>query len=275
MFDTARMSRFLPSGLLAEPDPFDDLSPEDLHPELNPALRGVPPAGSIPQVRDGMGQWANVVRSPVLAVDRALPVGDALGGLLPDGIRRGSTIGLSGEGARSLAFALMARATQVGSWVAVVGDADLSPAAAVEMGMSVERLIVVFPPSGAWASIVASLVGAVDLVLVASNHRLSASNSRRLAARCRESGSVLLYLSLGSNGLPPSVGPLDLSLSVARASWEGSAGSPAESPDEGVERLARLRTRRVEVVAEGRGMPPGGRRCEFLLPSLEGVLARL
>jgi len=274
MFDTARMSRCLPASLLAEPDPFDDLSQEELLPEWNPALRGVPPESSTPQARNGMGQWTNGVRSPVLAVDRALPVVGALDELLPDGIRRGSTIGLSGVGARSLALALIARATQVGSWVAVVGDADLSPATALEMGVSVERLVVVFPPSGAWASIVASLVGAVDLVLVASNHRLSASDCRRLAARCRESGSVLLYLSLSSSGPPVRVGFLDLFLSVDRASWEGPTGSPVGNPDGGVERLARLRTRRVEVVAEGRGMPPGGRRCELQLPNLEGALVR-
>jgi len=125
---------------------------------------------------------------------------------------------------------------------------------------------------------VATFVGAVDLVLVVPAHRPSATEARRLAARCRERGSVLLRLFPGA-GLPgsgstgvgvPGVGRPDLSLSVAGATWEG----PGAGPVDGSTRLARLRSRRAEVVAEGRGMPPGGRRCAVLLPGPDGIPAR-
>jgi hypothetical protein len=195
-------------------------------------------------------------------------VSDALGDLLPGGLRRGSTVGLSGVGARSLALALVARASQEGSWVAVVGDGDLGLAAGVEAGVRPERLLVVpAPEPGSWASVVATFVGAVDLVLVAPGHRPSPTEVRRLAARCRERGSVLVRLF-------PDAGRSDLSLSVVGATWEGPGAGTASGAASGTERLARLRSRRVEVVVGGRGSPPEGRRGAVLLPGPDGIPAR-
>lgn len=268
MFDTARVSRPLPARLLAEPEPFDDLFLEEGLPE---GLEGGPtPARALRAVPDParppLAEVARRTRPTTLAVERSLPVVGALEALLPGGLRRGSTIGLSGIGARSLALALMARATQEGSWVAVVGDGDLGLVAGVEAGVRPERLLVVDAPDpGSWASVVATFVGAVDLVLVAPTHRPSAADGRRLAARCRERGSVLLHLRSAA-GIPAATRP-DLSLSVVDAIWEGPEAGPAG-------RVARLRSRRVEVVAEGRGLPPGGRRGEVQLPGSDGAPAR-
>ncbi|MEE3353219.1 MAG: hypothetical protein VX219_03400 [Actinomycetota bacterium] len=273
MFDTVGVSRSLPAHLLAEPEPFDDLStdtgPSGDGPPSTRALRSV--AGPA-TVRSSLADMARRIRPTVLAVERSLPVVSALESVLPSGLRRGSTVGLSGVGARSLALALVARATQENSWVAVVGDGDLGLVAGVEAGVRPERLLVVEAPDPeSWGSVVATFVGAVDLVMVAPVHRPSESELRRLAARCRERGSILLYLLRGAgfSGIGSlAAGRPDLSLSVVDATWEGSEAGPAGQ-------VARLRCRRAEVVAEGRGMPPGGRRCEMLLPGPDGVPACL
>lgn len=285
MFDTGKMSAFLFSELLADPEPFDDLPLEDELSEMEVSgsdlnLQALP---STTQVH--IRQATELVSPTELAVHRSLPVAKALEGLLPDGLRRGSTVGLSGIATRSLALALVSQATETGSWVAVVGGEDLGLLAAVEFGVSLERLVVVDLPSPTlWASTLATLVSAIDLVLVTPAYRPSEADARRLAARCREQGSVLLYLdslwdrpSSVSLGWP---GRLDLVLTVTEPSWEGfdcgvGAGGPIGCSAEGAKQWARLCARRVEVVARGRGLPPDGRWCELLLPGPNGVPVRL
>ena len=109
----------LPRSLLAEPDLFDDLPPEE-HPLRTHGLSEVGRTDLPLRIAPTLAETAQRIRPTTLAVDRALPVLKALTGLLPDGLRRGVTVGVSGAGARSMALALMARATQTGSWVAMV-----------------------------------------------------------------------------------------------------------------------------------------------------------
>jgi hypothetical protein len=238
----------LPASLLAEPDPFDDLEVDE---------RAEPTDGpSRPRSVPTVGEVAGRIRPTVLAVDRTLPVLPALAGLFPGGLRRGTTIGVSGMGARSLAMALMVRATAAGSWVAVVGDPDLGLAAAAGQGLKMERLVIVDAPDPTgWGPVVATLVGAFDLIVVAPRHRVGAVDVRRLAARCRERGSVLFHLGDG-----PWPGRLDLRLVVDGAIWDG--------PDAGHGRLC---SRRTVVTASGRGMESTGRRTELLLPGPDGT----
>lgn len=259
------MSRPLPQSLLAEAEPFDDLLPE----EAFPGDSSLEEAGSGPVLRavPSLNEAVRRVRPTMLAVDRALPVLEALDGLLPNGLRRGVTVEVSGTGARSLALALVARATGIGSWVVVVGDGDLGLAAAAEVGVALERLVVVDAPNREqWAPVVATFVGAVDLVLVSPGHRPSMGDVRRLEARCRERGSVLVHLSPGSPGVGRLVddwpGRLDLRFSVDGAAWDGPHGGQG-----------RLRSRRVEVSVTGRGFPTEGRRDTLLLPGPSGVPA--
>ena len=240
----------LPASLLAEPEPFDDLFP---------GRRTVPvpvPVGGRPVVP--LDEVVRRIRPTAPAADQTLPVLPALVGLFPNGLRRGSTVGVSGSGARSLAVALMVRAVATGSWVAVVGDPDLGLAAVAEQGLALERLVVVDQPDLAgWVAVVATLVGALDLVLVAPRHRIGVGDARRLAARCRERGSVLVHRGDGSWPARP-----DLSLAIERTTWMG--------PDGG---YGRLRVRQARIVASGRGLPPAGRRVDLLLPGPDGVPA--
>ena len=235
----------LPTSLLAEPEPFDDLPPGG---QAAPAPRPVP----------AWAETARRVRPTVLAVERTLPVLPALADLLPDGLRRGSSIGVSGPGSRSLVLALIAEATSSGSWAAVVGDPDLGLVAAAEVGVALERLaVVVAPEPAAWGDVVGALVGALDLVLVSPRHRVRSSDARRLAARARERGSVLIRVGGVTSGVWPD--RPDLQLDVAAGVWVGPGAGHG-----------RLRLRRVEVSATGRRTAARGHRATLLLPSPDG-----
>jgi len=155
-----------------------------------------------------------------------------------------------------LALALLSTATVTGSWAAVVGDRDLGLASAAEAGVDLQRLAVVDPPPpGVWGEVVAALVAALDLVLVAPGYRVSGIVVRRLTARCRERGSVLIRV-----GDDPWPDRCDLRLTVLTGIWSG--------PDDG---HGRLRSRLVEVVADGRGVAAGSRRSELFLPGPSGA----
>ena len=219
----------------------------------NPSAEGPAP------VPHSLAEAARRARTGAPAGERTLPVSPALADLLPDGLRRGSTVGVAGPGARSLAFALIAEATATGSWAAVVGDPDLGFAAAAEVGVALARLAVVDlsgpTASRQWGAVVSALVGGLDLVLVAPRRQVRAADARRLAARARERGSVLIRI-----GDAPWPDRPDLELALGGATWEG--------PEDG---YGRLRCRRAEVVATGRGRNARERRVLLLLPDARGV----
>jgi hypothetical protein len=197
----------------------------------------------------------------VLARDRTLPVLDALAPLLPDGLRRGSTVSVAGgPGATTLALTLAVAASAAGSWTAVVGAPSLGLASAVEVGIAPERLLVLAEvPRDAWATVVAALLDAVDLVLV-SAPRVALGDARRLTARARERGAVIVVLPRGGEEWWP-VGA-DVRLNVGATSWTGPVGGGA----------GRLMGRRVEVVSGGRGAADQARRAALWLPGPDGTV---
>jgi hypothetical protein len=190
-----------------------------------------------------------------LADERLLPVVPALRPLLPGrGLRRGTTVTVSRSAA--LALALVAGASAAGSWVAAVGLPDLGIVAAAETGIALERLALVpAPGSRAWPAVVAALLDAVDLVLVRAPARLPAAQARRLAARARERGAVLVPL-----GAWPE--PADLRLVVTASAWSGLGQGHGS-----------LQARRVEVLVAGRGAASRERRALLWLPSPDGAIA--
>lgn len=209
-------------------------------------------------------------RPVVLAGEQLLPVLEPLQALLPgQGLRRGSTVSVEGgPGATSLALALGVAASAAGSWVAGVGLPSLGLLAAAELGVPLERVIVVSaPPPPSWATVVAALLDAVDLVWAGLPRRTAAGDARRLAARARERGSVLVPLrDLGREGpgrAAPWPCPAEVRLTVASSSWTGPAGGGA----------GRLEARRVEVVAGGRGAAARERRVPLWLPAPDGTVA--
>jgi hypothetical protein len=208
-------------------------------------------ASPTPAVPPGLAGLPESVRPVSLAGGRTLPVLPALGGLLPGGgLRRGSTVAVAGS--TSLARALLAGPSAAGSWCAVVGMPSLGLVAAAEVGVAIGRLALVAAPGRDWAAVVAALLDALDVVVVQVPDRaVRAADARRLAARARERGAVLVPLGRWDGA--------DVRLSVARSAWKGlDAGA------------GHLQARLVEVVAEGRGAAARPRRARLWLPSADG-----
>lgn len=206
------------------------------------------------------------IQPATLARERRLPVLPALASLIPGGgLRRGSTLATDGPAATSLALATAAAASQDGAWVAAVGFPSLGLLAAAELGIALERFVLVASPDTeigpdneetAWASAVAALVDAFEVVLVQATHRVKARDGRRLAARTRERGAVLVQV--GSSGWSEGA---DVTLEVTEARWEGLADGHGH-----------LRSRRVTVVGGGRREASRPRRSELWLPSTDGLV---
>ncbi|MEM7142057.1 MAG: hypothetical protein AAF548_13605 [Actinomycetota bacterium] len=197
---------------------------------------------------------ADRVAPLALARERTLPVHAALQGLFPEGgLRRGSVVAVDGVGATSLALAVAAGPSASGSWVAVVGEPDLGLAAAHETGVALERMLVIDPSGGRVGTVLAALVGAVDVVIVGSAARVRPAEMRRLSARMRERGSVIIRIGAGDQD------GIDVGLRVVDHEWTGLGVG------HGV-----LRARRVRVQAAGRGASAKPRAAALLLPGPAG-----
>lgn len=206
------------------------------------------------------------IRPVTLARERRLPVVPALRDLIPGGgLRCGSTLATDGPAATSLALAAVAAASQDGAWVAAVGFPSLGLLAAAEAGIALERFVLVASPETevgpdneetAWAAAIAALVDAFEVVLVQATHRVRNRDGRRLAARTRERGSVLVQV--GSGGWTEGA---DVTLEVTDSQWEGLADGHGH-----------LRARRVTVVGGGRREASRPRRAELWLPSVDGLV---
>lgn len=131
----------------------------------------------------------------VLAGDRMLAVREDLAPLLPlGGLRRGTVTGVD---SRALLHALLAEPSRAGSWVGLVGLGSLGLAAALEAGIVAERTVVVdaaarAPGPGVLADAIAALIDALDIVVLGPRLALTAAPARRLEARARERGAVVM-----------------------------------------------------------------------------------
>lgn len=160
------------------------------------------------------------VRPMVLAGERRLAVPGPLGGILPGGgLRRGSVVrveGAPGSGATSILLSLLAAATAAGEWAAMV-DAEgvLGGLAAAEAGVALERLAVVQDvPAALYGRVVATLLDGMTVVGAALPRGFRLSDARRLEARARERGAVLV-----AAGSWP--GEAALRLRAEHSSWTG------------------------------------------------------
>ncbi len=214
------------------------------------------------ELREEIGRVAPVV----LAGEQVLPVPEAFVSLLPGGgLQRGSTIGVSGgPTARVLAWALLGAVTATGGWIAAVDIDGVGLMAAHEVGVAVERVLVVDTTGSRdeWSAVVGALVGAVDVVMIGSpRRRVSPSEQRRLASRARERGTVLVEVPGHSDRLQLSA---DLTFRSDTVRWEGVGRG------HGV-----LRSRVVDVVGGGRRGAGRERRSTLALPGEDGAVRRL
>lgn len=203
----------------------------------------------------------------VMAGEQRLAVQEGLTTLVPGGgLQRGTSLAVNGapgcgDGTTTLALALAAGAAAAGSWVAMVGMDDLGLGAMVDLGMPLDRVILIDAPAPRqWATVVAALFDAFDLILVAPDHSVSARDSRRLTARSRERGSVMIRL---ASHRPGAAGgqwgdSADLTFDIIGLEWAGLGQG------HGV-----LESRQVEVSVSGRRL--GGSTTHRLwLPNADG-----
>lgn len=205
-------------------------------------------------------------RPVAMAETRRLEVQGALGGLFPPGgLQRGSVVEVGGAAAVSLSLAVTAGVMPGGSsstcWAAAVGFPSLGLVAASQIGVPLGRLALVPAVGERWAEVAAALLDGVDLLLLAPPAGLRASDARRLVARAREKGAVLLPVHCP--GVVPGRWPEspDLRLEAASVEWAGLGNGHGH-----------LRGRRVEVSLSGRRVAEGRRRSmELWLPGPDGV----
>ena len=199
---------------------------------------------------------------------RLLPVADELASLLTQpGLVPGTVLAAHGPGALTLATALAAEVSRTGGWVTAVGLGRMGVSAVTERGASLDRWAFVDEPGSAAAEVLNALIGNVDVILLAGGVRLAAAHSRRLRTRLRERGTVVIEVGASNTAGARGVGASntagafspDVTMTVERAAWTGLGHGHG-----------RLRERRAEVVAAGRGAASLPRRAVLWLPDANG-----
>ncbi|MEU4363438.1 hypothetical protein [Promicromonospora sp. NPDC023987] len=140
--------------------------------------------------------------------------------LLPEGgLRTGATVVV--RGSTSLLLTLLAEASRDGAWTVLVGYPAAGMAAAADAGCDLTRTLVVPLPAGSGVdapAVLAALIDGMDVVVIGPEVALLEQDHRRLTARARERGTVL-------------VAALPIPASSAGSSIAGS--SPLQRPSTG------------------------------------------
>ncbi|MCB7137314.1 hypothetical protein [Cellulosimicrobium marinum] len=180
------------------------------------------------------------------ADERSWPVPGPLTALLPTGtIRRGTV--LTVRGSTSLLLALVAGASTAGAWTTAVGLPDVGLLAAADAGVDLGRLALVPRPGPDAALAVAALVDGMDVVVVGPAADLTDTDRRRVLARARERGTVLVAATAWPGA--------HVALTVTGGAWTGA--------DHGA---GWLRRRTLQVERAGRAGAPRPARVEVELP---------
>ena len=200
-----------------------------------------------------------LVEPIVLARDRTFPIVDELSGLFADrGVQRGSTIGVAGNAAVSLAVALSVGVSRSGGWVVAVGLPSVGSLAASELGAELSRWAFIDRPGNQAGDVLHALAASVDLVLVGPDIKLRTGHGRRIVARMRERGTSVI--AVDNPRLFDS--RADVSLRIKRTAWTGIGSGHG-----------RLISRRVEIEATGRGANASPRQQLLWLPDRKGQLS--
>lgn len=203
---------------------------------------------------------------PAPRSERVLTVHPALGGIVPQGLVRGTSLVCVGPAAASMAALIAAGPTADGCWTCVVGYPALGVAAWREAGVPLERLVVVHGAAGLddqraddahWGRALAAAIDGFDVVVVGPHlaARLGSAMARRVQARVQSRGGALVMV-----GGPGAFTP-DLRLH-ATARWHGLGAGHGH-----------LRAREVRLALGGRRMPRG-RRDTIWFPNASGRIER-
>jgi len=185
-----------------------------------------------------------------------LSVLPALEEVLPNGLRRGSTIAVTGS--VSLLLAVLGGPSRKGAWSAMIGMPAISAEAATEAAIDLERLAIISPPEvgwtgASWTTAVGALLDAVDVVVARPGWKagIGDGDARRLTARARGKDAVLVLFGQHAAGWPA----IEVQLSAEHVSWTGIGDG-----------YGRITARRITVSATGKGRSARPRRTELWLP---------
>jgi hypothetical protein len=139
--------------------------------------------------------------------------------------------------------------------LAVVGIPSLGLRAASEMGIALDRLVMVADPAREageepWTNVLSALIDGFDLVVLRADVR--AGTARRLQARLQVRGAVLVVVG------DPGPFSCDITVTCGQGVWEGLGHGSG-----------RLVQRRLALAASGRRLPRE-RRLEVWLPGPDG-----
>lgn len=203
----------------------------------------------VAETRTGVRTHASA-RRPAPADGTIRPVGPEVAHLLPDGgLVSGTTVVVSGS--TTLLLALLAAPSRAGAWTVFVGHPEVGLAAADDAGCDLDRILCVPDPGADAPAVVAALLDGMDLVVVGPRTPLLGADRRRLTARARERGTVLLVAQDAPAGGAAWPGA-HVVLSAGPGTWEGV--------DHGA---GHLRRRTLTVYRTGRGSAarPAALRC--------------
>ncbi len=176
-------------------------------------------------VESRMGADRKATEGPALALD------EGLAPMLPHGLRRGQVVAV--EGSTSLMLALVSQASRQGAWTAIVGMPNVGVLAAARRGIDLHRVALIPHPGAQAPATLGACLDGMDIVMVGQGVALSDADRRRLAARARERGCVMVV-----------AGPwpgAHVALTVERTRWRGLGSGEG-----------RLRERDVTVAISGR-----------------------
>jgi hypothetical protein len=213
--------------------------------------------GLVALIADGAVRSARDIApgSGVLSDADLLPVLPALRDLLPLGaLQRGSVVATGNWS--MLCLALAAGPVASGAWCAAAGIADFGVAAAADAGLDPTRLLLVPDLGPNWPQVVASLLDGCDLVLLRPPDRPSAQIRRRLEAAVRRYGAVLLVVGSWEGA--------QVRLRITSQAWTGIGMGHG-----------RLRERKVQVLADGRGEWSRAQARWLWLPGPDGTVSAM
>jgi hypothetical protein len=203
------------------------------------------------------------VTSGALAGHRTVVVHPALANVLPQGIVRGSSVACTGVAAVSMAFLLAAASSQTGAWIGVAGLPAFAPQACSEMGVALERVVVVRShgqgatlDDDTWASVLGAMVDGFDIVVVGAAAKIRPATGRRVQARLQRRGGVLVLV--GQHGAFAA----DVHIATS-AVWQGLGQGDGH-----------LRQRIAQVTVDGRRIPRAV-HDELALPNPAGEVVSL
>ncbi|MGM7421508.1 hypothetical protein [Cellulosimicrobium sp. CpK407] len=227
------------TALLAEVAPLADAA-------VSPVVRPAPALPDPPARSRGRRVAMRDTNRDAIPDERVWPVHDALAPLLPLGALQRGTV-LAVRGSTSLLLALVARPSRAGAWTAAVGFPAVGLLAAADAGADLDRVVLVPRPGPDAALAISALVDGLDVVVVGPDAALTDPDRRRLAARARERGALLV-----AAGTWPGA---HVALTVTGGGWSGA--------DRGA---GWLRRRTLVVERAGRGGAARPARLEVELP---------